>query len=199
MCCIKIEMKILCFFLYILYPVNTRPGRNHKWGVLMPFTQSITPPPPSHPVTYQVAIDLRSVIRVEERRGFGCAAPGLVFRTCCETKQAFCWSYDQQKTCLVSQPGRNSTWYISRSGRLMPALLTLELIYLNFQPLEVVSRYRDPQLQVAENYPYLFNNFEHKCFQILMLRHTFHSQKQWFGRLIKQIENVNSGDQQDKG
>ena len=26
-----------------------------------------------------------------------------------------------------------------------------ELIYLNFHPLEVVSRYRDPQLQVAEN------------------------------------------------
>ena len=32
-----------------------------------------------------------------------------------------------------------------------------KLIYLNFQPLEVVSRYRDPQLQVAENYSYLFN------------------------------------------
>ena len=28
---------------------------------------------------------------------------------------------------------------------------------LNFHPLEVVSRYRDPQLQVAENYSYLFN------------------------------------------
>ena len=28
---------------------------------------------------------------------------------------------------------------------------------LNFQPLEVVSRYRDPQLQVAENYSHLFN------------------------------------------
>ena len=26
------------------------------------------------------------------------------------------------------------------------------LFHLNFQPLEVVSRYRDPQLQVAENY-----------------------------------------------
>ena len=25
-----------------------------------------------------------------------------------------------------------------------------KFIYLNFQPLEVVSRYRDPQLQVAE-------------------------------------------------
>ena len=26
-----------------------------------------------------------------------------------------------------------------------------KLIYLNFQPLEVVSRYRDPQSQVIEN------------------------------------------------
>ena len=26
------------------------------------------------------------------------------------------------------------------------------LLYLNFQPLEVVSRYRDPQPQVVENY-----------------------------------------------
>ena len=32
-----------------------------------------------------------------------------------------------------------------------------ELIYLNFHPLEVASRYRDPQLQVAEKYSYLFN------------------------------------------
>ena len=28
---------------------------------------------------------------------------------------------------------------------------------LNFHPLEVVSRYRDPQLQVGENYSHLFN------------------------------------------
>ena len=28
---------------------------------------------------------------------------------------------------------------------------------LNFHPLEVVRRYRDPQLQVGENYSYLFN------------------------------------------
>ena len=33
----------------------------------------------------------------------------------------------------------------------------VKLNHLNFQPLEVVSRYRDPQLQVAENYAYLFN------------------------------------------
>ena len=30
----------------------------------------------------------------------------------------------------------------------------VKLIYLNFQPLEVVSRYRDPQPQVVENYSY---------------------------------------------
>ena len=30
------------------------------------------------------------------------------------------------------------------------------LNHLNFPPLEVVSRYRHPQLQVAENYSYCF-------------------------------------------
>ena len=38
-----------------------------------------------------------------------------------------------------------------------------ELIYLNFQTLEVVSRYRDPQLQVTENYSYLFNLSTNIC------------------------------------
>ena len=37
-----------------------------------------------------------------------------------------------------------------------------ELIYVNFQPLEVVSHYRDPQLQVAEN-SYLFNLSTNIC------------------------------------
>ena len=48
------------------------------------------------------------------------------------------------------------------------------LIYLNFQPLEVVSRYRDPQLQVAENYAYLLNLGTNIC-KSWMFRHTFHS------------------------
>ena len=30
----------------------------------------------------------------------------------------------------------------------------VKLIYLTFQPLEVVSRNRDPQLQMVENYAY---------------------------------------------
>ena len=32
-----------------------------------------------------------------------------------------------------------------------------QVIYLNFLPLEIVSRYRDPQLQVGEKYSFLFN------------------------------------------
>ena len=36
-------------------------------------------------------------------------------------------------------------------------------IYLYFQPLEVVSRYRDPQLQVAENYFYFLNCSKNMC------------------------------------
>ena len=36
-----------------------------------------------------------------------------------------------------------------------------KLMYLNLQPLEVMSRYRDPQPQVVENYSYLFNFTNH--------------------------------------
>ena len=35
--------------------------------------------------------------------------------------------------------------------------LSATLSFLNFLPLDVVSRYRDPQFQVAENHSYLFN------------------------------------------
>ena len=34
-------------------------------------------------------------------------------------------------------------------------LFPAKLSYLNFHPLEVVSRYRDTQLQVGENYSYM--------------------------------------------
>ena len=44
---------------------------------------------------------------------------------------------------------------LKRRGTINP--YPAKLIYFNFQPFEVVSRYRDPQLQVVENYSYLFN------------------------------------------
>ena len=41
-------------------------------------------------------------------------------------------------------------------GKPLSTHILLTKIDLNFQPLEVVSRYRDPQPQVVENYSYLF-------------------------------------------
>ena len=42
-------------------------------------------------------------------------------------------------------------------------LKTAKLLNLHFYPLEVVSRYRDPQLQLTENYSYLFNFSTNIC------------------------------------
>ena len=55
-----------------------------------------------------------------------------------------------------------------------------KLFFLNFQQLEVVSRYRDPQPQVAENYSYLINltltnNFTFKNHNVW--KKSFHSKK----------------------
>ena len=41
--------------------------------------------------------------------------------------------------------------------------------YINFHPPEVVSRHRDPQLQVGEKYSYLFNLRPNIC------KSSFHS------------------------
>ena len=41
---------------------------------------------------------------------------------------------------------------ISLNTRMYFNLLAAKLFNLNFNPLEVVSRWRDPQLQVSENY-----------------------------------------------
>ena len=54
---------------------------------------------------------------------------------------------------------------------LYPANFT----YLNFQPLEVVSRYRDPQPQVVENYPYLFNLRPKICKSLCLSSHFIHN------------------------
>ena len=47
--------------------------------------------------------------------------------------------------------------YRFTDGFLSLNLSEAKIHNLNFQPLEVVSRYRDPQHQVVENYSYLFN------------------------------------------
>ena len=47
-------------------------------------------------------------------------------------------------------------------------------MYLNFYPVEVVSRYRDPQLQQGKTL--ILVQFEIKHLKIVMFKHTFHSQ-----------------------
>ena len=43
--------------------------------------------------------------------------------------------------------------------------------YLNFPPLKFSSRYRDPQLQVADNYSYLFNLNTNICKSLCLDTH----------------------------
>ena len=43
---------------------------------------------------------------------------------------------------------------MSNFDPLVPVAIHNKLIHLNFNLLEVVSRYRDPQLQVGENYSF---------------------------------------------
>ena len=59
------------------------------------------------------------------------------------------WNHVRHRTCKYGINARN---YVSGFNPC-PA----RFFYLNFQPLEVVSHYRDPQLQVVKNYSYLFN------------------------------------------
>ena len=59
-------------------------------------------------------------------------------------------------------PHRLRRWPSNKqiSGERTESIFTLtraKLIYLNFQSLEFVSRYRDPQPEVIEKYSYLFN------------------------------------------
>ena len=50
---------------------------------------------------------------------------------------------------------------------------------LNFHPLEVVSRYRDPQLQVGENYSCLFNLIANISKSLGLSAHFIHNSSDW--------------------
>ena len=71
------------------------------------------------------------------------------------------------------------------------------LIYSNFHPLEVVCRYRDPQLQVGENYSYLFRFRQQICKCCCLNTHLNPNKR--FDLLMDQSKNDNSRDQHGKG
>ena len=88
-------------------------------------------------------------------------------------------------------------WFFDSYTQLLSFFNLYPANLVNFQPLEVVSRYRDPQPQVAENYSYLFNL--RPSIYILMSKQSFYSQYQWFNRPMKQIKNDYCRDQHAKG
>ena len=51
-------------------------------------------------------------------------------------------------------------WELTEKSAKFPTVNTYpaKVFFFNFQPLEVVSRYRDPQPQVVENYSIFFNS-----------------------------------------
>ena len=66
----------------------------------------------------------------------------------CHTNVFVCWditTYVQQRVSF-----RYICFWVFSLYSINP--LTAKLFNLNFHPLEVVSRWRDPQLQVSENY-----------------------------------------------
>ena len=101
---------------------------------------------------------------------------------------------------LIWQPKHQTLWIKKGGGgkQLVFNHYPAELFDFNFQPLEIVSRYRDPQPQVVENYSFLFN-LRPNIDKSWMFKHTFNSQYRWSDWLIKQVKNDSSRDQQDKG
>ena len=91
----------------------------------------------------------------------------------------FSWSAERTKQNLKSANERSYS-SLANHHSLRPELITViesaKLNNLNFRPLEAVSRYRDPQLQVGENYSYLFNLRPNISRCMYMFKHTFCSQ-----------------------
>ena len=67
------------------------------------------------------------------------------------TLTIFTWSDIYVTYCDVQTKPTKKTFFTSLQTKILNPL-TAKLSNLNFHPLEVVSRWRDPQLQVSENY-----------------------------------------------
>ena len=93
------------------------------------------------------------------------------------------------KLWLAGAP-HNFKWVKNYFGALTLNPLTAKLFNLNFHPLQVVSRLRDPQLQVRENYSDL-TKWMSTFFQILLVDVTFYLSYIWNVVLNVLIKNEN--------
>ena len=58
---------------------------------------------------------------------------------------------------LTGKTHNNKAWFVFHKVQWLSLNpLPVKLVYVNFHPLEVVSRYSDPQLQMGKNSAYLF-------------------------------------------
>ena len=96
--------------------------------------------------------------------GYGCAGCGAIaFESAALSRFWSLFSFFLVLSCctcpnlLIPRPQRTLTASTGRRPTGSRATTTTVSFDFNCQPLEVVSRYRDPQLQVASNYWYLFN------------------------------------------
>ena len=93
-----------------------------------------------------------SIVGSLRDREVACSASdrqGSNFESCVWRTVSSQSSYHPQEVLLAQ-----FSLYVHKGG-LKPD--SFHFPYLNFHPLEVVSRYRDPQLQVGENYLHSFN------------------------------------------
>ena len=79
-----------------------------------------------------------------------------------------CWEAGKSRVLILRQANIRRPFILFFLFLFLPGVLlrlhingldlkSAKLNNLNFHPLVVVSRYRDPQLHVAENYSYFFN------------------------------------------
>ena len=97
---------------------------------------------------------------------------------------AFLYNLSRISVIWWNQPGRlgfKLTYYTPSTRHWYINPLTAKLFNLNFHPLEVVSRWRDPQLQVSENYSDL-TKWRSTVFKYcsLMSHFIFNMFKRWY-------------------
>ena len=96
-----------------------------------------------------------------------------------------CWGDNRDKKMNVNE--KEIKWL--GAGSVNP--LTAKFNNLNCHPLEAISRYRDPQLLVGDNFSYLINLGPNICNSRCLSTHFVPSRPQcWFKGLIKRLTLV---------
>ena len=100
----------------------------------------------------RVKVSIVGSLRDREVAGSASDRQGSNFESCVWRTVSSHSSHHPQEVLLAQ-----FSLYVHKGGLKPDSFHFAEFICLNFHLLEVVSRYREPQLQVCENHSYLFN------------------------------------------